>query len=263
MSKIEHDCVLVKKEILNSENLFLTFESQEIAEQAQPGQFIDLKGAAFLRRPFGIASVNRDRGQFGIGIKKKSAGTAYFFEAKLGNIYSVLGPLGNGFNFEGLKNIFLIGGGTGIYPLLFVLEKAKEIGIKTYIATGFRSQEDILLEEEMGRIATELCIATEDGSAHLKGYAQQALEKLWSEHGEAKPDTGLFCCGPQPMMKMAAVWAESLNLQCQVSTEERMACGIGICRTCAVRVKDLISGELNYDRCCLEGPVFNAEVIQW
>lgn len=271
MRQIEYECTLVARELLNQENIFLTFESQAIADQAKPGQFIDIKGPAFLRRPLGIASVDRKKGNFSLGIKRKNFGTAAFFDAGIGDVFSVLGPLGNGFNLEGLKSIFLIGGGTGIYPLLYVLEAAQELSINTYIAMGFRTDQDILLESQMRSLATDLYLATEDGSAHIKGFAQNALEKLWSDFSFELSDnknhylaeTALFSCGPLPMMRKSAEWAKSIGLACQVSMEERMACGIGICRTCAVAVKSKDGKTIDYDRCCIEGPVFSGEVIEW
>lgn len=308
MKKIEHDCILIKKTLLNQENILLTFQSQIISDTAQPGQFVAIKGPAFLRRPFGIAQVDRSSGTFSLGIRKKAAGTAAFFGAEIGETFSVLGPLGHGFELDGLETLFIIGGGTGIYPLLFLLETAREKGITTYIATGFRSSTDVLLAEEMNRLADGFCLATEDGSTGIKGFAQNALEKLWLdfcnnyrrdfdnsksdddkdlvEHSFEKSKTALFCCGPHPMMQKAAMWAKQIGLQCQVSLEERMACGIGICRTCAVAVKrepdaeviktdagaikneiDTVvvrqEPEFDYDRCCVEGPVFPAEVVEW
>ncbi|MGI6580596.1 MAG: dihydroorotate dehydrogenase electron transfer subunit [Saccharofermentanales bacterium] len=283
MRIIEHDCTLIKQKLLNQDNIILTFQSPIISAAAQPGQFVAIKGPAFLRRPFGIAQVDRAAGTFSLGIKKKAAGTAAFFDAEIGQTYSVLGPLGHGFELDGLQTLFIIGGGTGIYPLLFLLETAREKDITTYIATGFRSGDDVLLAEEMNVLANGFCLATEDGSSGIKGFAQHALEKLWSDYrnnsdqdfADLKPDTvnnpvdhsfeqsetALLCCGPHPMMQKAAMWAKAIGLQCQVSLEERMACGIGICRTCAVAVKH--ESELDYDRCCLEGPVFPAEVVQW
>ena len=307
MKKIEHDCTLINKTFLNQENILLTFRSQLISDTVQPGQFVAIKGPAFLRRPFGIAQADRLSGTFSLGIRKKAAGTAAFFDAEIGEIFSVLGPLGHGFELDGLETVFIIGGGTGIYPLLFLLEAVKKRGIKTYIATGFRSDGDVLLAEEMKKLADGFCLATEDGSSGIKGFAQNALEKLWSdfsnnyssdfdnsksdddrdlvEHSFEKSKTALFCCGPHPMMQKAATWAQDLGLQCQVSLEERMACGIGICRTCAVAVKrepqveieavlEVIKNEIDtvvvrhepefdYDRCCVEGPVFPAEVVEW
>jgi len=299
--KIEHDCTLIKKTLLNQDNILLTFQSRIISDTAQPGQFVAIKGPAFLRRPFGIAQVDRPAGTFSLGIKKKAAGTAAFFDAEIGETFSALGPLGHGFELDGLETLFIIGGGTGIYPLLFLLEVAKKRGIKTHIATGFRSSDDVLLVEEMNRLADGFCLATEDGLSGIKGFAQNALEKLWSDFSNknsndfnnSKPDTdknlvghsfekskiALLCCGPRPMMQKAAMWAKQVGLQCQVSLEERMACGIGICRTCAVAIKrESDVGEIkseidtaavkhelefDYDRCCAEGPVFPAEVIQW
>ncbi|NLJ70493.1 MAG: hypothetical protein GX328_03390 [Clostridiaceae bacterium] len=314
MRKIEHDCTLIKKTLLNQDNIFLTFQSQIISDTAQPGQFVAIKGPAFLRRPFGIAQVDRSAGTFSLGIRKKAAGTAAFFDVEIGETISVLGPLGHGFELDGLETLFIIGGGTGIYPLLFLLETAKRKGIKTYIATGFRSNDDVLLAEEMNGLADGFCLATEDGSSGIKGFAQNALEKLWSdfsnncgsnledlksdvdnfvEHSFENSKIALFCCGPHPMMQKAATWARQIGIQCQVSLEERMACGIGICRTCAVAVKresdavkrepdtEVIKAdagaiknkidtvevrhepEFDYDRCCVEGPVFPAEVVQW
>ncbi len=259
---------IIGKTLLNHENLLLEFFAPSIAEAAKPGQFVNVLGQAFLRRPFGIARVDKEKGSFQIGIKAKGCGTKDFFKYGIGEKLDILGPLGSGFNLDGLDEIYVIGGGTGIYPLLFLADCCRSLSIKTYIACGFRSKDQALLLDELQSVSTDFLYTLEanekEGSEHLNGYAQLALEALYLRHGN-NGKAQVFCCGPMPMMRSAALWAQSQGMKAQVSMEERMACGIGICRTCAVELNKLAVDEknLNYARCCVEGPVFPAEVIAW
>lgn len=259
---------IVGKTLLNDENLLLEFHAPAIAEAAKPGQFVNVQGTAFLRRPFGIARVDKSKGSFQIGIKAKGCGTKDFFRYEIGDELDILGPLGTGFNLDGLDEVFVIGGGTGIYPLLFLADECRARKIKTYVATGFRTVEQALLIDAFVEATTDFLFALEKGTSdypsQVVGYAQSALEQLYLKYGDSS-NAQVLCCGPLVMMQKASEWAKENGFKAQVSMEERMACGIGICRTCAIELNQLGLNEknLNYARCCVEGPVFPAEVIAW
>lgn len=262
---------IAERVLLNEDNLYLTLYAPEIAQTVKPGQFVNVLGKKFLRRPFGIARVQRTEGLIALGIKAKGCGTREFFSYEVGDYLDVLGPLGHGFQLQGLDVAYIIGGGTGIYPLLFLLDACKEKGIKTYIATGFRTAAEALLLDTFREHADAFMWASErvDDSEplaadQLQGYAQVALETLFLKYGKTTA-TQMLTCGPIPMMQRAAAWAKQKGIAAQVSMEERMACGFGICRTCAVELAACAVNEknLNYARCCVEGPVFEAEAIAW
>lgn len=263
---------IVARRLLTEDNLLLEVQAPDIAEAAKVGQFVNILGKKFLRRPFGIARVNKETGTIQVGIKVKSCGTRDFFDYKIGDELDILGPLGTGFNLDGLDSVYIIGGGTGIYPLLFLADVCQEKNIVAYVACGFRTEHDALLLDEFLAVATDFAWANEDAKAvpekyaaqMVAGYAQLALEKLYAKHGK-KSNTAVLTCGPLRMMQTAADWAKDKDLSAQVSMEERMACGFGICRTCAVELNETAAGgkNLNYARCCIEGPVFPAEVIAW
>lgn len=277
---------IVGKKRLNRDNVLLILRAPEIARLARPGQFVNVLGRAYLRRPFGICRVDRASGDVYLGIRAKREGTRELTEREPGERLDVLGPLGHGFELEGLREVFAIGGGTGIYPLLFLADICRERGIRAAIATGFRSAEEALLLEEFGAAAADFAFALEDPegkealTAELRaagarfssaepGYAQRALEALYRRRAPRETggaaDAALFACGPMAMMRRAAAWAAENGLPAQVSMEEHMACGFGVCRTCAVELSERAAGgkDLNYARCCVDGPVFPAEVIAW
>ncbi len=263
---------IVSRRLLTPDNLWLELEAPDIAAVAAPGQFVNVLGSQFLRRPFGIAQVDRVKGSVCIGIKAKACGTRDFFSYEPGDELDVLGPLGTGFSLEGFDKAYIIGGGTGIYPLLFLAEECQKRGIAAYVATGFKTAGDALLLDEFAASASDFAWACEQKPVQapehselmVQGYAQMALEELHLRHGGSSSGQ-VLACGPLRMMQLAAEWAESNGMKAQVSMEERMACGFGICRTCAVELNETAAGgkNLNYARCCVEGPVFPAEVIAW
>lgn len=263
---------VIAKRLLTADNLWLELEAPEIAATATAGQFVNILGSQFLRRPFGIAGVDRDKGSICVGIKAKACGTRDFFTCEVGDKLDVLGPLGKGFSLEGLDAVYVLGGGTGIYPLLFLAHECKRRGIAAYVATGFRTAEDALLLDEFAAVSTDFAwaceqvpaIAPAQNARMVMGYAQNALEELHKRHGHSGA-VQVLTCGPLRMMQLAAQWAEQIGMPAQVSMEERMACGFGICRTCAVELNETAAHgkNLNYARCCIEGPVFPAEVIAW
>lgn len=285
----EQNLAVVKRILLTENDLYLALKSEYIADRAKPGQFINILKDSFLRRPFGIADVDKENNIIYVGIHKKGKGTEKLFSVKVGEKLGVLGPLGSSYRLQGLKEVFIVAGGTGVYPMLFLTKYCRLLGIKTRVALGFKTQDQSLLLKEFKENCDSLCVAAEDRAIDVKGYAQTALEKLyadWLVHlseknssekslsevhlsemliQEKKTGVAVLSCGPIPLMKTAASWAEANDLSCQISMEERMACGIGLCRGCAVELKEEApdSASKNYQRCCVEGPVFNSTSIVW
>ncbi|MDD2533779.1 MAG: dihydroorotate dehydrogenase electron transfer subunit [Eubacteriales bacterium] len=271
MTQIEFNCPVVNQHRLNDQFVILTLKSAAICDTAQPGQFVNLSCQEFLRRPFGIMAIDRATNEFQVGIQIKGKGTKQLAGLKIGDIVSILGPLGHGFDMTGARRIITVGGGTGVFPLYFVHQTAKELGIERIAICGYRSVEDAILRDEFKAIANRTVFASDTGGLDVIGHAghalQIALEQLASNTIGSQPtldqSTFILTCGPKIMMQKVAEMALANGLSCQVSLEEHMGCGIGICLVCVCKIKNHETAEINHQRCCVEGPVFAAEDVVW
>ena len=253
--KQEYRIKLVSKEFLNSDTCYLGFECPEIASSAIPGQFVNISaGTVFLKRPFGIASVDKEKGTFNIGVKVVGKGTSEIASFEPGLMVDCLGPLGNGFDFEGYENVILTGGGTGVFPINFAYETLTAMGKKVTVCEGFRNASQVILNKP------SYILTTDSGDTGIKGTVIAGLDTI----AISDPSKTLICCvGPIPMMKAVASWAAEKNLNCLVSMEQRMACGAGICLCCTVMVKDDGPDGFKNVRCCKDGPVFDSREVVW
>ena len=185
-------------------------------------------------------------------------GTEILSRKKEEDLVDIIGPLGYGtFKFEGYKNIAVLGGGIGVFPLYELAKNAsKSATVNTYL--GFRNKEAVVVEEEFEKVSNKLVITTDDGSYKEKGFAIDFMKKDIEEH---KVDM-IFACGPHPMLKAVRQYAIENNIPCQISLEERMACGVGACLGCVCKTtkKDHHS-HVNNARICTDGPVFLAEDV--
>ena len=162
----------------------------------------------------------------------------------------VLGPLGNGFDLSGDKPILLVGGGIGTAPMCFA---ARLLGNRCQAAFGFRSQDGVILADELAAAGVPVTVTTEDGSCGEIGRVDQVVQRLLREN----PNLTVLACGPTPMLKAISAVTAGEGSDCQVSLEERMACGLGACLTCSCKVKR------HYRRVCKDGPVFRSEEVEW
>lgn len=257
----EYEAALVEKKLLGTGNVLLTFACEDIAKMAEPGQFVNVSCSLFLKRPFGICMVDPIGNTFSIGVKEVGAGTQDILTASVGDVFSILGPLGHGFSFDGVKKIIAVGGGTGIYPLYFALDKAKRRGIPAICVNGFRSWQDAFFLSECEELSEKTIFASDAGDLGVKGTVMDALELLQPED---LTDATVFVVGPEIMMKKVSAWAHGHQLPCQVSLEKRMACGFGICLVCVCKIKsDAENMPFHHVRCCKEGPVFQASEVIW
>ena len=145
----EYKIKLISKEFLNADTCYLGFECPEIAGSAVPGQFVNISaGTVFLKRPFGIASVDREKGTFNIGVKVVGKGTEQIAKFETGMEVDCLGPLGNGFDFEGFENVILTGGGTGVFPINFAYEELTRQGKNVTVCEGFRNAQQVILNKD-------------------------------------------------------------------------------------------------------------------
>lgn len=236
------------KEINN--NVYLLSISAPTVKSILPGEYISIlcEGLTF-RRPFSVADFSDNT--ITVLIKKRGRGTQHLLNLKSGDMVEFSAPLGNTFKLENKKTL-LIGAGIGVAPLFYLNKKLKELGAETYFATGFLTKNDILkVNQEFNFISTD------DGSNGNKGSICDYLDKLIDEF---KPEK-IVTCAPHPVLKFIAQKAESLSIECDVCMEKVMACGIGVCRGCAITIKK--DGELINKTVCKDGPVFKGSEVVW
>ncbi|MDE6206105.1 MAG: dihydroorotate dehydrogenase electron transfer subunit [Duncaniella sp.] len=219
-----------------------------------PGQFVQVAAntpGVFLRRPISINDVNYDQNTIDLLIRKAGKGTSTLVTLKEGDKLNILLPLGNGFSLDVTSGsrLLLIGGGVGVAPLLYLGRKLKEAGHKPEFLLGARSAADLLELDDFAAVGT-VHVSTEDGSMGECG--------LVTRHSalEGNIDT-IYCCGPAPMMKAVAAIARERAINCEVSLENMMACGLGACLCC---VENTVKGNVCV---CTEGPVFNINLLNW
>lgn len=250
------------REQIGPAEVILSFYQEQIAAAAVPGQFINISCDQFLRRPLGIMDVDRKAGLVKVGIRVQGRGTRWLAERQPGDKLSVLGPLGNGFLFADYTKIITVGGGTGVFPLYFVHRVCQEKGIESLAICGYRSRNESILTDDFSLLGCQVLFASDAGDMDISGHAGKALQYLL-QSGENTLRTAVFTCGPKPLMQEVSRLAAEYSLPCQVSLEERMACGIGACLVCTCAIKDSGTGEIRRERCCVEGPVFPAESVVW
>jgi dihydroorotate dehydrogenase electron transfer subunit len=234
----------------------LWLQTEHIAEEARPGQFVSVychDESRLLPRPISICEIDKENGRLRVvyRVTGQKTGTEEFSKLKAGDIIPVIGPLGNGFPKKE-KKAFLIGGGIGIPPML---QLAKELNCEKQIVLGFR--DELFLMDEFKKQG-KVYVATEDGSAGTEGNVLDAIR----ENGlDAEI---IYACGPMPMLRALKEYAEKNHIECWISMEERMACGIGACLACVCQSKEKDAhSNVKNKRICKEGPVFRAEEVEF
>jgi len=247
---------IIKKSAIAKEMYSFIIECPEVAEVAVPGQFVHIRVDGFtLRRPVSICEIDRKNGTIRIVFEIRGSGTAEIAKLNEGSLIDMLAPLGHGFTIDdSFKKVILIGGGIGTPPMLPL---AKKYGSKAVAITGFRSANAVILSEDFKSSGAETIICTDDGSFGIHGFVTQPLTDIVKKE---KVDA-VYACGPMPMLKNVAAIAQENGIFCEISLEERMACGIGACLGCAC--KTVKNDEEYFAHVCKEGPVFNAEEVIW
>lgn len=227
-------------------------------QHVRPGQFVNisLSPALLLRRPFSVARITSR--SLGILFKIRGRGTELLGQKKAGETLDVLGPLGTPFPLlPEWRTVWLVGGGTGIAPLLALAEEI--IGKKKEAAIFYGSRTEKLLFPALVPKGKRLIFfATEDGT---KGYQGKITGLVETEMRKARRPDAVFAGGPVEMLKEIAGMTGRFKIPAYVSMENRMACGTGVCLGCVTRVKE--NKGWKYQRVCKDGPVFPAEKIVW
>lgn len=255
MKKYIDDFKLLRNKRLNPDNFLLELECPNELPQMYPGQFVQVKvenaPSVFLRRPFSIHDIDYERNTISLLIKTVGNGTKQLAYLEEGDYLNIVYPLGNSFSESANGDVLLVGGGCGVAPMLFL---AKFLGSETvmpHILIGAQSK-DALFEMDAYEEAGRVYLATNDGSAGEEGMVtDHSLFK------DLKRFEKIYACGPEPMMKAVAARAKAAGVDCEVSLENLMACGIGACLCC---VTDTAKGNVCT---CTEGPVFNVNELKW
>ena len=253
---------LVKKEYLKSDIVRFKVETKSIVERAKPGNFIEIRVSEttvpFLRRPISIYNLNKDEGTLEFIFQIKGEGTKLLSKKEEGDLIDIIGPLGMGtFKINNYEKIAVIGGGIGVFPLYELSKEAKKEKREVSIYLGFRNKDYVVLEQEFKDVSDKLIITTDDGSYGIKGFAINELEK---DLKNKKIDC-IYACGPLPMLRAVKKLAMEKNIPCQISLEERMGCGIGVCLGCAVKTARSSDENPQYFHVCKGGPVFQAKDV--
>lgn len=257
--KKKEQAVVISQEQL-ADGIYSMWIRTEASRTAKPGQFLSLytnDGTKLLPRPISICEIDAENGSLRVvyRVTGEHTGTESFSQMKAGDTIPVIGPLGNGFPLERAagKKVFLMGGGIGVPP---ILELAKQLECEEkQILAGYRDQQTFL-KEEFEQNGT-LYISTEDGSVGTKGNVMDVIR----ENG-LEADI-IYACGPTPMLRAIKQYAEEQNIECYISLEERMACGIGACLACVCKSKEKDHhSNVNNKRICKDGPVFLSTEVE-
>lgn len=257
MKKTVQDLLLLENKQLNKDNFLLRLQSEKELSDIFPGQFVnvEIKKATeiFLRRPFSILDVDYENRTISLLVKILGRGSKILTEYEAGDKLSVILPLGKSFTLPDKEDkILLVGGGSGVAPMLFM---AKICGLKpsqVNLILGARSEADHVDVSQYEGLGS-FYYTTEDGTKGEKGFVTN--HSVFTN--ELNSFDKIYTCGPDPMMKAIAKVAYEKGIFCEVSLENMMACGFGVCLCC---VEDTKQG----NQCiCTEGPVFNINDLKW
>jgi dihydroorotate dehydrogenase electron transfer subunit len=247
--------LLVESQLLNAQYVLMKFRDTEPLPTMYPGQFVQVRidgsPSTYLRRPISINMVDTAHNELWLLVQMVGEGTRTLASYPLGKRVNMLFPLGNAFSLpQSEEKVLLIGGGVGVAPMLLLGKQLHEMGHPVTFLLGARSKTDLLELDEFEKYG-QVYTTTEDHSAGEKGFVTQH-SILESERFDR-----IYTCGPKPMMQAVARYANTHRIECEVSLENTMACGIGACLCC---VEDTTEGHVCT---CTDGPVFNIKKLKW
>lgn len=256
MKKFILDLTVNSVEALSDKHVLIKLTDDKPLPEMLPGQFVEVRvdnsPSTFLRRPISINNVDYVRNELWLLVAAVGDGTRQLQKLQKGDRLNCMLPLGNSFTMptDSAQKVLLVGGGVGVAPLLYFGKRIKAMGGEPTFLLGARSAKDVLereLFEQVGRVL----ITTEDGSEGEKGFVTNH-SVLAQEHFDR-----ISTCGPKPMMMAVARYAFKNDIECEVSLENKMACGVGACLCC---VEKTVEG----NKCvCKEGPVMNIKKLTW
>ena len=247
---------VIAKRSLSPNCVLMEIEAPLVARRALPGQFIIFRVDEYGERiPLTIADYDRERGTVTIMFQPVGASTMMLEGLEPGDaIADFVGPLGKPTEMEGLRRVLVIGGGVGCAIAYPVAKGMQDAGIEVDMVAGFRSQDIVMLEEEMRLHSSALYVMTDDGSYGERGFTTDKVEALLSA-GERYDEA--VAIGPAAMMKFVCLVTAKYNLKTVVSLNPIMVDGTGMCGCCRVTV----GGETRF--ACVEGPEFDGHQVDW
>lgn len=272
------DCQILAHYQFEGDQYILTLDSPEIAKATKPGQFVHItvSDSLAMRRPISIMSVDTDNGTFDLLYKVVGEGTRQLAERKIGEVLSIIGPIGNGFELTDKKLPLLIGGGVGMPPMIAIAQQIKNSDYDPFVILG--SEVPFPFTPELSKIGNPCPNAShtmplleewnvacrlaslQDYKGVFKGYVTDlAREYLNTLSTDDLAQVEVYSCGPYPMLEAVAKLAKEYDLPCQVSLEEYMACAVGGCAGCVVEVQTDAGPAMK--RVCVDGPVFDATTV--
>lgn len=272
------DCQILAHYKFDGDQYILTLASEVIAKATKPGQFVHISVSPCLsmRRPISVMSVDVENGSFDLLYKVVGEGTRQLAERKIGDVLSVIGPIGNGFKMTDRKLPLLIGGGVGMPPMIAIAQHIQNTDYDSFVILGSevpfpftpelskmgkpcpQASHTMPLLEEWG-VACRLA-SLQDYKGVFKGFVTDLARVYLDTLSAAElAQVEIYSCGPHPMLEAVAKLAEEYNLPCQVSLEEYMACAVGGCAGCVVPVQT--EQGLAMKRVCVDGPVFDARTV--
>lgn len=256
MKKFILDLTVNSVEALSDKHVLIKLTDDKPLPEMLPGQFVEVRvdnsPSTFLRRPISINNVDYDRNELWLLVAAVGDGTRQLQKLQKGDRLNCMLPLGNSFTMptDNAQKMLLVGGGVGVAPLLYFGKRIKAMGGEPTFLLGARSAKDVL-ERELFKQVGRVLITTEDGSEGEKGFVTNH-SVLAQEHFDR-----ISTCGPKPMMMAVARYAFKNDIECEVSLENKMACGVGACLCC---VEKTVEG----NKCvCKEGPVMNIKKLTW
>ena len=305
--RASHRARILRTEEIAPHHFQLQLHCPALASCAEPGQFIhvltspDSKNWVFdplLRRAFSIMSVDfQSKETIEVLFRVEGRGTQMLSQSRIGDEIDLIGPLGTPFDltpFEGqIDDLFhvkqpthhaiVVGGGVGVPPLVFLSQTLSQRNINVHAIIGARISNDVICYEDLSEVSQSVTVATDDGSRGQKGRVTDVLQSLINDFPSEKQNVKpvVYACGPFPMLRAVAQMCTESSVKCQVSLEENMPCGIGVCNGCVVRAKQPFTNtkaesiDLNetignewspyqaYRRVCVEGPACWADEIDW
>lgn len=246
------DCIVEENICLGSHYYKMRVEIPEELLLSEPGQFFMLQSleAYSLRRPISIHYVDKEAKRMEFYYETKGRGTIELARMKKGERISLQGPLGKGFQAVQDKKVLVIGGGMGIAPMKYLIENLKETNEVTFLVGG-RNVAALEILDSFSFQKIRAYITTDDGSVGMKGNVVMKLKDLLEQTSFDQ----IYVCGPHAMMLAVAEVAEAHQIPCEISLENRMACGVKACVGCSIQTKS------GMKKVCYDGPVFDAREI--
>lgn len=248
---------VIENKTLNPTNFLIRLKSSITLPELHPGQFVNIEvknsSETFLRRPFSIFEYNKTENSISLIVKILGQGSKKLTESEVGDTLSLIFPLGKSFTYPDVQDrILLVGGGSGVAPLLFLAKQSGLPSTKVDILLGAKTVNDHINVNEYEQYS-KFHFSTEDGSIGESGFVTHHSIFVNQLNDYDK----IYACGPDGMMKAVAKAAQASGIFCEVSLENLMACGFGVCLCC---IEPTVDGNLCV---CTEGPVFNINKLKW